>query len=281
MKQECHELMEAGSSRAGPPGTPLPLGAPCRSLHALAPLGWIKAGWADMRKAPRQSLGYGAALVASSYLVSWLALTLGSWAVFLALLSGFIFVGPVLAIGMYGISSQLQQGNAPSLSRCLNKHGRSLGNAMVFALLLMVIFLVWARAASMLHIFFPMEAEPRWTQLATFYSIGSAVGSLFAGFTFSISAFSLPMIMDRRVDAVTAVVTSVNAVWRNKRAMAVWITLIVLATAIGFATAFFGLALTLPLIGHATWHGYQQTVDATIFPQRMGTGGAPRQGDEA
>jgi len=243
-----------------------PLLAPSRDIDIMAPFVWLKKGWADMRRAPRQSLSYGIAVTALSYLVSLLALGLGSWVLFLALLSGFIFIGPVMAIGLYAISAQLQRGEQPSLSRCFRAERKCLGNALVFALLLMVIFLIWARAASMLHIFFPIEAEPGWSELTTFYGIGSAVGSIFAAITFSFSAFSLPMIMDREVDAVTAVVTSINAVLRNKAAMIVWILLIVLATALGFATAFFGLAITIPLIGHATWHAYQETIDASIFP---------------
>jgi uncharacterized membrane protein len=252
---------------------PLPMVAPCRHLPPLAPLGWLKAGWSDIRRAPGQSLSYGLAITALSYVISFMALKMGNWVILLALLSGFVFLGPVTAIGLYAISAQLQRNEQPSLARCLKEERKGLGNAMVFALLLMVIFLVWARAASMLHIFFPMEAKPDWSQVLTFYSIGSAVGSIFALITFSIAAFSLPMILDRQVDAVTAVVTSINAVLRNKPAMAVWIVLIVLATALGFATAFLGLAITIPLIGHATWHGYQATIIASDFPSNDPTSG--------
>jgi uncharacterized membrane protein len=253
---------------------PMPMLAPCRKIGALAPLAWLKAGWGDIRRAPRQSLSYGLAITALSYLVSFMALELGNWVILLALLSGFVFIGPVMAIGLYAISAQLQRGEHPSLARCFKEERKCVGNAMVFALLLMVIFLVWARAASMLHIFFPIEAKPDWGQVLAFYGIGSAVGSIFAVITFSIAAFSLPMILDRQVDAVTAVITSINAVLRNKPAMAVWIALIVLATALGFATAFLGLAITIPLIGHATWHGYQATINAGAFPPNDPTAGA-------
>jgi uncharacterized membrane protein len=249
----------------------LPIVAPCRRVSATAPLDWIRAGWSDIRRAPRQSLSYGLAITAMSYLVSFMALKLGNWVILISLLSGFIFIGPVMAIGMYAISAQLQRGQDPSLARCLREERKCMGNALVFALLLMVIFLIWARAASMLHIFFPMEADPGWRQLLTFYGIGSAVGSLFAIITFSLAAFSLPMMLDRKVDAVTAVITSINAVLRNKPAMVLWVTLIVLGTALGFATAFLGLAITIPLIGHATWHGYQATIDASDFPLNQPT----------
>jgi uncharacterized membrane protein len=127
-----------------------------------------------------------------------------------------------------------------------------LGDQLVYSLILMVICLVWVRAGSGVHIFYPESGQPSRAELATFFAIGSA--------------FSLPMLLDRRTDSITAVVTSINAVLRNKPAMIVWIALILGAVAIGFATALLGLAVTMPLIGHATWHAYRETIDASAWP---------------
>lgn len=244
----------------------LPFMAPCRELAASAPLRWVRLGWQDFRRASRQSLGYGVAIVMLSWLVTGIGLKLGSYWVALVLLSGFVFIAPVLALGLYSISRQLERGLPPSLARCRVEMGKSLGTAMVFALAVLVLFLVWARAGSMVHVFIPVRSNPDWVQLAPFLAVGSAVGSIFAALTFLFSAFSLPMICDREVDAVTAIVTSVNAVLRNKPAMAVWVMLIVALTAIGFATALIGLAVTIPVLGHATWHAYRETIDAAIWP---------------
>lgn len=246
----------------------LPFVAPCRRLPAMAPFSWLQRGWRDLRRAPRQSLTQGAIIAALSWAVAGLALRMGGYWVVLALLSGFVFVAPALALGVYSISRQLERGERPSLRRCFLEQRRGFGTAMVFALVLMIVFLVWARAASMIHVFFPAQAHPGWMEVAPFLLVGSAIGSLFALLSFAITAFSLPMICDRDVDAVTAVVTSVNAVLRNKPAMAVWIALIVASVAVGFATLLFGLAITMPLIGHATWHAYRDTVDAAAWPQR-------------
>lgn len=245
----------------------LPFVAPCRRLEAGAPLRWVGRGWQDFQRAPGQSLAYGVAIVALSWLVTGVGLKVGSYWSVLILLSGFVFVAPVLALGLYSISRQLGRGVEPSLTRCFGEQRRALGTAMVFALVLMIVFLVWARAGAMVHVFFPVKANPPWTQLATFFLIGSAVGSIFALVSFSVSAFSLPMICDRETDAVTAIVTSINAVLRNKRAMAVWVALIVGLTAIGFVTALLGLAVTIPLLGYATWHGYRETIDASAWRQ--------------
>ena len=253
--------------------------APCRPVAASAPLDWIRRGWRDMWAAPRQSLTYGAIVVALSLALAFITVEFGGYWELLSLVSGFIFVAPVLAVGTYAISSQLERGEQPSLRRCVREEQRTFGNLMVFALMLMVVFLVWARAGSAVHIFFPIAEQPGWRDYLTFLGIGSAVGSIFALIVFSAAAFSLPMMVDRRVDTVTAVVTSVNAVLRNKAAMAVWAACIVLAVAPGFALLFIGrergaglasimvaLGITLPLIGHATWHGYRQTVDARAWP---------------
>jgi len=74
------------------------------------------------------------------------------------------------------------------------------------------------------------------------------------------------MLVDRRTDAITAVVTSVNATLRNKRAMALWAVMIVLAVALGFVTGLLGLAITMPVVGHATWHAYREVIDASQWP---------------
>ena len=244
----------------------LPFLAPCRDVSPSAPFRWLAAGWRDMRAAPGQSLGWGLVVLGLSWLVSLLALWLGSWVVLLSMLSGFVFIGPLLAIALYAVSWQIEHGRVPTLDRSLDAARSRIGDGMVFALILLVIFLVWARAGSMVHVFFPVESRPELHQVLGFLAIGSAVGSIFAAITFAASAFSLPMLMDRQADTVTAVVTSVNATLRNKTTMLVWLALIVVLTGIGFATAFVGLVVLFPLLGHATWHAYRDVVDASAWP---------------
>ena len=261
--------MTADIPGAGPEATdssPLPFVAPCRALRPAAPLRWVRLGWQDFHRATAPSLGYGIVVALLSIIVTSIGLRLGSYWAVLILLSGFVFVAPVLALGLYSISRQLEHGMKPTLSVCFRDLRHTFGTAMVFALALLVLFLVWARAGSMVHVFFPMRAQPHWSELLAFFAIGSAVGSIFASLTFVVSAFSLPMICDREADAITAIVTSVNAVLRNKSAMAVWALLIVTLTAIGFATALIGLAVVIPVLGHATWHAYKETIDASAWP---------------
>ncbi len=249
----------------------LPFVAPCRKLEPGAPWRWLVSGVADLRRAPRQSLCWGAVTTLLSLLVSALAWRFGSYWLLLALLSGFVFVAPMLAIAPYSISAQLARGAAPSLRRCLADQLRLRGTAMVFALLLLVIFLVWARAASMIGVFFPVEGDPGWRELLPYFAIGSAVGSIFALLCFCVSAFSLPFMHERDVDAITAAVSGFNAVLRNKRPMALWMAIIVAAVASGPLTLFVGFIVTMPLIGHATWHAFRDTLDASAWPPRPET----------
>ena len=256
----------------------MPFCAPCREIEATAPFRWLALGWRDFRRAWRQSLSYGIVMAATMALVSWLAWRYGSYWFMLAMLGGFVFMAPVMCVGLYAISAQLERNQPVSLVRALRAgFRRYIGNEMVFSLVLLVLFMVWARAGAMVSVFFPMRGNPTLGDLALYLCVGSAVGAVFALFTFTISAFSLPMIMHRRVDAVTAVITSINAVLRNKLPLMIWLTIIVIGLVLGAATGFVGLAVILPIIGHAVWHGYLDTIDASEFPRhQVGITATPR-----
>lgn len=246
-----------------PAATPFP--APCHALQVAAPLRWLRLGWADITRAPRLSLTYGFVLALISGLIGSLTWRYGTLALYLGLATGFVFVGPILAVGLYSISRQLEAGLKPFMGYCIQEGWHHVRGLMVLGLVLLIVLLVWARAAAMVHIFVPVDANPTWQELVPFLGIGSVVGLIFASIVFAISAFSLPMIMDRKVDPITAVVSSVNAVLSNKGAMSVWVSLIGLTVLIGFATAFLSFIVMLPLIGHATWHAYRETIDASAW----------------
>jgi uncharacterized membrane protein len=245
----------------------LPFVAPCNKLKMDAPLRWLRLGWADIKRAPKQSLTYGFIIVLLSYAVSSMVWIYGGLGLLVSLLSGFLLLGPVLAIGLYSISCQLQAGMTPRLGYCLREGKRHLGNELIFAVILSVIFLVWARAASMTHILFPEVSNAAWTQYVPFLAVGTFEGAIFSAIIFCFSAFALPMIMDRKVDVVTAVITSINAVLRNRIVSFLWACIIVLIVVIGFATAFIGFIVLMPLVGHATWHAYQETIKAEAWPK--------------
>jgi len=256
----------------------MPFVAPCRELSPWASFRWIRLGVADLIRAPQQSLAYGLSVAILIGIVSLLAWFRGSQWIMFAMIGGFVFIAPLACIGLYAISAQLERGQDPILTRSLRAaFKRHIGNEAIFALVLLIIFLVWARAAVMVTVFFPTDGEPTTAQLLGYLAFGSGIGAVFAAVTFSASVFSLPMIMHRDVDSVTAIVTSVNAVLRNKRAMIIWLLLIVLSLIIGVVTAFVGLIIIVPVIGYAAWHGYLETIDASAFPRHsVGITATPR-----
>ena len=247
----------------------LPFVAPCNKLPVFAAFDWISLGWQDFKSAPRVSMIYGFVLILICYMLSIASWYLGGAVLLLSLLSGLVFIAPVLAIGLYSVSCQIEAGSKPKLAFCVREGKRHLGNEMVFSIILLVIFLLWTKAGTGIHIFFPMEGDPVLTDYITFYAIGSLIGSVFAAIVFCASAFALPMMMDRKADAITAVITSVNAVMKNKLAMLIWISIIAACIVISFLTAFLAMVVIMPLLGYSTWHGYKQTINAQLWEENF------------
>jgi len=239
---------------------------PSRDLAPAVAFSWLKAGWADFRNAPRVSLTYGLVVFLISVFVAWLAWELGGYVLLISALSGFVFIAPLLAFGLYSVSRQLCQGKNPDLGHTFRAIKKPLGNSMIFTLVLLVVFLLWARAGMMVQVFFPYGKNPEWNHIVTFLLIGSAVGSIFASVSFAASVFSLPMLANRDIDVITAVISSINAVLRNKSAMFVWAMLISTLTILGFLTAGIGLIVIIPWLAYATWHGYRDGLDVSDWP---------------
>ncbi len=263
------EHTDAGSQKSRVNTNTLPFVAPCRELDMEAPRRWIARGIADFKRAPGQSLAYGVTATMLCYGAGYAGFVISGPLVLLTVLSGLTLIGPVMAIGLYSISFQLENGRVPKLTYCLRGGGPGIGNLGLFTSVLVVLFLVWIHVGHLLHLFFPAGGfmSNKW-DLVFFLGIGSAVGAIFAVTTFCISAFSLPMILDRNTDLVTAVVTSINAVLRNRKVMLLWAATILGGIVFSVLTGLLGLVVIFPVIGYATWHGYRETVDASDWPQR-------------
>lgn len=242
-----------------------PFVVPCATLGFAAPLRWLRAGWRDLRAAPGLSLLFGAVIVLVSAGISLFAWKLGRFALLATLLSGFVFVAPLICVGLYCVSRALERGRRPALADSFVLAKRVIGQAGVFAIVQGVIILLWSRAGMMVSAFFPID-ESNAQALWEFLAIGSAVGAIFAGLTFAVAAFSLPMIADRDVDMITAGISSVNAVLRNKAVCALWAGIIVVLTVVGFATGLLGLGIFMPWLAYAAWHAYRETLDAGEWP---------------
>ncbi len=251
-----------------PASTERPFIVACNQLETTAAIGWLVKGWQDFKQAPKESLSYGGIIVIASWVISLTAYHYHSIMLALVMMSGFIFIAPVMSLGLYSIARQLKRGYKPRLSVSFIHGKNRYSDLLIYAGVLMIIFLVWVRAASMIHIFFPATSNPEIVDLLLFLTIGSMVGSIFATITFAASAFSLPMLMDKKVDMITAVVSSINAVLRNKKALLFWVFLIVLLLTIGMLTAFLGFFIIMPVLGYASWHAYRDTMNDQCWPDR-------------
>ncbi len=249
-----------------------PMVAPVRQISMGAPIRWLKLGWSDFKRVKRLSLTYGIVMMLISMLVTYVSYSAGSIVLSIAMVAGFFFIGPAIAIGLYSMSRQLENGVTPQFLRCLKEGKKNMSDELVLSFVFLIIFLIWARSASMVHILFPSLSGMQLMDWVKFLGAGSAVGAVFAALVFTFGAFSIPMLMDRKVDAITAILTSINAVLRNKKVMIVWGMIIVALILVGIATFFIGFAVLLPIVGHATWHAYREVVDADAWELGPGLG---------
>ena len=239
---------------------------PCRTVKPGRITHWLQLGWRDFTRAPALSLLFGGVIALISVAISALAWSLGRFALLAVLLSGFVFIAPLLGVGLYCVSRALEVGRTPRLGDSFVLAKRVIGQAGVFAIAQLVVLLLWSRAGMLVSALVTIQpGDPR--SLHEFLLIGSAIGSVFAAFTFAVAVFSLPMIADRDVDMVTACISSVQAVLRNKLTMLCWAGTLAALTALGFATVFIGLVVIMPWLAYACWHAYRDTLDASSWPQ--------------
>jgi uncharacterized membrane protein len=232
---------------------------------------WLSRGWADLWRAPGISLTYGVIFTAVSVLLS-LGLFLADVEYLLPpLAAGFMLVGPMMAVGLYETSRRLEAGEPVSLGAALFVSTKSPAQLAFIGVLLALFLLAWMRIASLLFaLFFGTRGFPpideimhlmlfTWEGMGLLI-VGTLVGALLAAAVFSLSAVAVPLLMAREMDAISAMLVSVRCVRENLAAMALWAWLIAIITAAGLLTFYLGLAITFPLVGHATWHAYRDLV---------------------
>jgi uncharacterized membrane protein len=241
--------------------------ADVRKVGAGAPLRWIAAGWRDFWAHPLPSAFYGACFAVMGFLIY--IVFQHAYQYVSSLVTGFFLVGPFLAIGLYALTKRREQGEPPWLAPTLDAWAPNKSAIGLFALVLAVILLVWARASLVVFaLFYTSELPSVHDFLGQVFSFDNieflvayfCVGGFFAALVFSISVVSVPMMLDRNTDGILAVLTSLKAVSENVGAMIVWGLLIVLLVSLGFATWFLGLVVAVPVIGHATWFAYRELV---------------------
>ena len=239
-----------------------------RHLPATAGLGWLRAGWRDFLINPASSLSYGVGVFVLSVAFIWTLVGFGRDYILFPALAGFMIVAPFLAIGLYEKSRAIRSNRAGGFRQMVQVQPKAGAQVFYTGLLLCLLMLLWNRAAVLLWaLFFGVSPFPGldnvvailvstpygWAMLLA----GTLIGGLFAAFAFAISVFAVPMLLDRRVDALTAMGTSMRLVWNNVRPMIGWGAIILVSFAICVATGLLGMIVIFPVLGHATWHAYE------------------------
>lgn len=239
-----------------------------RHLAPDAAFGWLRDGWRDLTTHPGTSLAYGVfVFLLSAGIVAGLVWFAWDYALFPAI-AGFLVFAPALAIGLYEKSRALELDEAVSLRSMLLPHARAGGQVLFTGALLSGIMLLWMRAAVIIYaLFFGVRPFPGIDHIApmlfttstglAMLIVGTLIGGLFAAFSFAISAFSIPMMLDQRVDALTAMGTSWALVWNNLGSMLIWAAIVLVLFLLSVVTGFVGLIIVFPWLGHATWHAYR------------------------
>ncbi|MEM9029588.1 MAG: DUF2189 domain-containing protein [Pseudomonadota bacterium] len=230
-------------------------------------------GIRDWVRAPVVSIAIAAIYTFGGWALAVLMVVLAMPYLVYPLAMGFALIAPFVAIAFYDVSRRLQAGAPVSVSavwQTVNEVRRR--DVRWMALITAFAFFIWMDIAAMLTLSFfgamALDFDALLTAILTtqlgwvFLIVGHVVGAVIAFLVFSIAVISFPMLYDRDVDVMTAMITSVRLVRRNPIAMTVWCGVIAVAIAAAIASALLLLPLVLPVLGYATWHLYQHAVAA-------------------
>lgn len=259
---------------------------PVRTISPMQPLAWLALGWRDIARARWVSVAHGAALACVGVLIVGLGYQHFWWLA--GALSGFMVVAPVLATSLYALSRAIERGEPPSLQVVFktwlnwqNSHFNKWGNdywCMVqFGTLLALAATGWVLSSAGLITLLapvPIRTPMDFIQHVVLAREGwlfegwLALGGVMAAPVFASSVIAMPLLLDRRVTLLQAVLTSWQVVLVNPLPMAIWSGLIMGFTLLGLGSLMIGLVLVIPMLGHASWHAYRDLVDASAAPAR-------------
>ncbi|WP_294636568.1 DUF2189 domain-containing protein [uncultured Aquabacterium sp.] len=249
------------------PAEPSVLDMPLNTLRWSEPLRWLALGWRDFRRAPLIGLFYGACFV----LMGWGLLAVFQYApaYTLALSAGFLLMGPFLCLGLYQASRRMDEGEHPDFQDSLTAWRHNKGQLAVFATVLLVLEMLWGRAAMIVFaVSFDGMAEfdGTLTSLLTVDNIPFlvtyvAVGGIFAGLIYAVSVISMPMMLHRSVDAISAGLASMRLFTTQMGVMLWWGALITGVVVLAMLPGFLGLLVAGPVLGHASWHAYRAATE--------------------
>jgi uncharacterized membrane protein len=259
----------ANAAPAAPLLAPPAAAAPAVVLRRLRygdPPRWIVAGVRDFARAPAIGVFYGACFM----VMGWALLEVfrHAPAYTLALSAGFLLMGPFLCLGLYRVSQRLEAGEAPGFGDSLLAWDTRTGQLAIFGFVLLILEMLWGRATLVVFaVSFDGMPDFKGSLLAllnpenlAFIVAWAAVGAVFAGLIYAVSVVSIPMILHRQTDAITAGLTSMRLVLTQTGVMIWWGMIITVLVGVALLPWFAGLLFIGPVIGHASWHAYRAAV---------------------
>lgn len=236
---------------------------PRRKISTRAAIHWLSEGRRYLSQATGTAIAYGGVFAAIGMLITWLGFSEPQFV--FTFWSGFLLVGPLLAMGLYRIAQLIDRGETIQLSTCWRVMRQRLGSVALFGLLLAVVMIAWIRVSSLiaaLYVGSIAGTSSFITMMGTPEGVGFlftlfGVGAVFAVIMFAMTAWSLPMVLDAKADFGPAIAASVKAVVEQPIPMLMWGAIVAGLTIIGMLTAFAAFIVIFPLLGFATWAGYK------------------------
>jgi uncharacterized membrane protein len=265
---EREEMIRADAAAMAAAKATRGFGPALNTLSFAQPLHWLALGWRDFRRAPVIGLFYGACFMAMGWAL--MAVFQHAPAYTLALSAGFLLMGPFMCLGLYHVSRQLEAGLKPDLGQSLMAWDTRTGTLAIFGFVLLVLEMLWGRA-SLIVFAVSFDGMPDFKgslgalldpENLNFIVAYIVVGALFAGLIFAVSVVSIPMILDRPTDAITAGLTSFRLVLTQPGVMLMWGAVLTSVVVLALLPGFAGLLVIGPVTGHATWHAYRAAVVA-------------------
>lgn len=234
-----------------------------RRIGIDEPLQWLASGWRYFRRMEGVSLLYGGVFAGIGMLITWLGLSNPQF--ILTFWSGFLLIGPLLAVGLFRLAQQADRGDTVRLPACFKVIRENIGTVALFVLLMSVVMIAWIRFSTLAVALYVGNVTGTADFLATlttleglgFLSVLFGVGAVFALVIFALGAWSLPMVMDNRAEFGPALVISVKTVFEQPIPMLAWAGIVAGLTLLGMVTLFAGFAVIFPWLGYATWAGYR------------------------
>lgn len=247
-----------------------------RRVSSDRPWNWLAAGWNDFTRTPGVSMAYGVLVTAVMLLAFSLLQSMNSFHLAVGLMAGFVFIGPVLAVGLYELSRRIDHHKPAVLSDTVHGWRRNTRGVLSLGMVLVLMMLAWFMLSmQMTAVLYSVTDDVgavlgtaadwqdfvlslKWPLVLAF----GLVGVVAVAVTYVLAVVAVPLLTEEEtMDVVTAMVVSAHTVRRNPSAMLLWAVLLAIFTGVAVMPLFLGLIVVFPLLAYASWHAYRDLIE--------------------